>query len=75
MPVPAMMAVGVARPRAQGQAMINTATIRIMEGTNSPPMVHQRMKVRKAIPITPGTNTAATLSARAWIDGLVPWAS
>jgi len=66
-PVPDIMAVGVASPRAQGQAMINTATIRIMDGTNSPPTAHQRTKVRKAIPITPGTNTAATLSARAWM--------
>ncbi len=64
-PVPAIIAVGVASPRAQGQAMTNTATIRIMAGTNSPPIVHQRIKVRKAIPITAGTNTAATRSARA----------
>ena len=75
LPVPAMIAVGVARPRAQGQAMMRTATNRIMAGTNSPPRLHQRMKVKKAIPITPGTKTAATRSARAWIGALLPWAS
>ena len=36
LPVPAMMAVGVASPRAQGQAMTSTATSRIMAGTNAP---------------------------------------
>ena len=39
-----MMAVGVASPRAQGQAMTSTATMRIMAGTNSPP-THQQTKV------------------------------
>ena len=33
LPVPTMMAVGVARPSAQGQAMTSTATMRIMAGT------------------------------------------
>ena len=74
-PVPAIMAVGVARPRAHGQAMTRTATRRIMAGTNSPVMLHQRPKVTRAITITAGTNMAATRSAMAWIGALLPWAS
>ncbi len=75
LPVPAMMAVGVARPSAQGQAMTRTATMRIMAGTNSPVAAHQIIKVINAMPMTAGTKTDATRSASAWIGALVPWAS
>jgi len=46
-----------------------------MDGTNSPVIPHQMPNVIKAILITAGTNTAATLSARAWMGALLPWAS
>jgi len=39
--------------------------MRIMAGTNSPPNTHHRTNVRAATAMTPGTNTAATRSARA----------
>ena len=75
LPVPAIMAVGVASPNAHGQAITRTATILIIDGTNSPVTAHQIPKVITAIMITAGTNIAATLSARAWMGALLPWAS
>ena len=60
-----IIAVGVASPKAHGQAITRTATSRIMEGINSPVSPHQLKKVRNAMAITDGTNTAATRSAKA----------
>src|SRR5450756_1964183 len=77
LPVPTMMAVGVARPIAHGHAIISTATkfkrayVRAGEG----PARIQTIKVTTAIDITTGTNTLATLSARRWMGALAPWAS
>ncbi len=63
-PVPTMMAVGVARPRAQGQATKRTAVKTVREkGSPAPAMSHMRAAV-KAIIITVGTKMAETLSAR-----------
>jgi hypothetical protein len=60
-----MIAVGVARPRAQGQAIIRTAIkfIKALVKEGSGPKKYHRKKVTIAIPITVGTNTEATLSA------------
>ena len=64
-PVATMIDIGVARPRAQGQAMISTATalssatVRLGPG----PASNQTTKVTAATAITAGTNTADTASA------------
>ncbi len=66
LPVPTMTAVGVARPRAQGQAMIRTATVVPMARTSrsaSGPKAIQPMKVASAASRTAGTNQAETWSA------------
>ena len=76
-PVATMMAVGVARPSAHGQAMTRTATalVRAKRPAGSGPNTHQATKVRAAIPSTIGTKTAATRSARRWIGAREPCAS
>jgi hypothetical protein len=64
-----MIEVGVAKPIAQGQAMIKTATaltnakLRAGDGPSS----IQAANVRRAARITAGTNQPVTLSTRAWI--------
>ena len=57
-PVATMMDMGVARPRAQGQAMISTATALIRPNTQrgSGPNMPQPKKVSKAMPTTVTTN-------------------
>ncbi len=71
-----MIAVGVARPIAQGQAMMTTvmkaASARVTFGSG--PRSHQRAKVAAAIPRTTGTNTPLIWSASRWIGALLPWA-
>jgi len=74
-PVPTMMAVGVARPRAQGQAMTSTATPFTRAVVKSPPSHHQRAKVRAATAHTAGTKIPAIRSARRCTGALEPWAS
>ena len=59
-PVPTMMAVGVARPSAHGQAMTSTATAFTSAGASSPPMPHHSAKVAALIATTTGTNTPET---------------
>ena len=66
-PVPTIIAVGVARPSAHGQAITNTATALSIASCQSPLHTPQPSKVRNAITITTGTNTALTLSTRRWI--------
>ena len=61
-PVPVMIAVGVARPSAQGQAITRTQTPFIMESSRSPPINHQPTNVITANITTPGTNTSLTRS-------------
>ncbi len=75
-PVPTMIEVGVARPIAQGQAMISTATAftRANESAGEGPKVYQAAKVSTAARITAGTNHPVTLSTRAWIGSFEPWA-
>ena len=62
-PVPTMIAVGVARPRAQGQAITSTATALIKARVKSPDHPHQPTKVSTAMAQTTGTKIAATWSA------------
>ena len=59
-PVPAMMATGVARPRAQGQAITITATAWISAVGASAPIHPQTSPVTTANTSTTGTNTAET---------------
>ena len=72
-----MTAVGVARPRAQGQAMTSTETkfrsARLKTGSGT--RKYQTTKVTRPIPKTTGTKTDATLSARRWIGAFEPCAS
>ena len=74
-PVPAIMAVGVARPKAQGHAITRTATILIIAGTNSPSMPHHMKNVITAERITAGTKNDDTRSASACMGALLPCAS
>ena len=72
-----MIDVGVARPRAQGQAMIRTATVfrsaRLNAGCG--PRANQATNVAAAAISTAGTNQLVTASASRWIGAFEPWAS
>ena len=59
-----MSAVGVARPSAHGQAMISTETAAVKAAVAPPPAPSQKPRVATARPITTGTNTPETRSAR-----------
>ena len=76
LPVPTMIAVGVARPIAQGQAMMRTAIA--VDSANgrlgSGPKSSQTAKVRAATPSTAGTNQPVTRSATRWIGAFEPCA-
>ena len=74
-PVPTMIAVGVASPRAHGQAMISTATAAVTATDAGSPAPSQNPRVAAAIVMTTGTNTAAIRSARRWIGALPACAS
>ena len=63
MPLPTIMATGVARPSAQGQLITSTDMALAMAKLNCLPAMSQPISVMTAIPITAGTNTAETLSA------------
>jgi hypothetical protein len=67
--MPTITLIGVARPSAQGQAMIKTATALAMAyaSEGSGPSHNHSPKVTAAATSTAGTNHAATLSASAWI--------
>src|SRR3990167_3229380 len=65
-PVPTIIAVGVARPKAQGQAITITAVKAIKAKDKVDPNTkNQTTKVNAAIAITAGTNQAEMLSATA----------
>jgi hypothetical protein len=72
-----MMAVGVASPSAQGQAITRTVTSATVAYTTTGdgPSTHHTRKATMATAITMGTNTPATLSARRCAGALVPCAS
>ena len=69
-PAPATMAVGVASPSAQGQAMTRTETALISAGSRPAPERTHAAKVTTARPTTIGTNTALTRSTIRWMAGL-----
>ncbi len=62
-PVPTRSAVGVARPRAQGQAMIRTATAAVNAAVGSSVASSHPTRVPSATRSTTGTKTAETRSA------------
>ena len=73
-PVPVTMAAGVARPRAQGQAMTSTATAANRAWPKSPAQAHHSSRVSRATAITRGTNTAETRSTSCCRGALPIWA-
>ena len=75
MPLPTMMATGVARPRAQGQLMTRTLMPRARAKPKVSPMSSHTMVVTMAIEMTAGTKTPETLSAIFAIGALVAAAS
>ena len=62
-PVPTMMAVGVARPKAQGQETTSTDTAMVRANSKVAPQISHTMAETTAMAITTGTNTPATRSA------------
>ena len=72
-----MIDMGVARPRAQGQAMIRTATAltTAWASLGSGPSDIQTTKVTTETSSTTGTKMPATLSARPWMGARLRWAS
>ena len=75
LPVPTMMASGVASPSAHGQLMTTTATAEVSASLGLPVKESHATKVIAAMPRTTGTNTPATLSARRAMGALVALAS
>ena len=73
-PVPTMIAVGVARPSAQGQAITSTATALTKAWVKSPAKIHQPAKARRAMAVTTGTKIAEMRSARRCTGALEPCA-
>ena len=65
----------MARPRAQGQAMISTATPAVNAVARVSPVPTQKPTVPSARPMTTGTNTAEIWSASRWTGALPFWAS
>ncbi|MPM67994.1 hypothetical protein SDC9_114920 [bioreactor metagenome] len=74
-PVPTSRAVGVARPRAQGQATMSTATAAVKAAVSGKPRAIQVARVARATTMTIGTKTPETRSASRWISALPDWAS
>ena len=77
LPMPTMMAVGVASPSAQGQAMMSTVTkanrpcVKPSDGAS----VHHKANERRAMPMMAGTNMAAMRSTNRCTGALLPCAS
>ena len=69
-PVPTIRAVGVARPSAQGQAMIRTATAAVKAEAALPSTSSQAASVQSAMTITTGTKIAEIRSASLWTGAL-----
>ena len=74
LPVPTMIAVGVARPRAHGHAMTSTAVKMVRLNTTLWPLRSQAAPAARAISMTIGTKYPETTSARRAIGALEPWA-
>ena len=71
LPLPAIMATGVARPNAHGQLITSTETACVSEVPIVWVMISQTIRTIKESPITAGTKTPATLSAILAIGALV----
>ena len=67
-------AAGVARPSAQGQAMISTASAALNAWPAGLPASSQPASVSAAQASTAGTNTAQIRSASRWMPALPAWA-
>ena len=75
-PVPTMMAVGVASPRAQGQLITSTLTPWTTAAAQSKPLISSQIaKTATATAITAGTNTPLMRSAMRWMGALLLVAS
>ncbi len=74
-PVPAMMATGVASPRAQGHATTSTATAVISAATIPAPASSQPARVAAATARMTGTNTAEIRSASRCVFDFSFWAA
>jgi hypothetical protein len=74
-PVPTMSAVGVASPRAHGQAMMSTATIAVNAKSAGSPEPSQNPRVPAAMMRTTGTKMPEMRSARRWTGALPVCAS
>ena len=74
-PVPTSNAVGVARPRAHGHAMISTATAAENASAALPVATSQPASVASESPSTTGTKTPETRSTSRWIGALPDCAS
>ena len=74
-PMPAMMAAGVANPSAHGQAMTSTETALINASSKLPNIAQFPNNTTSAMPTTTGTKTPATLSAKRAMSAFVPCAS
>ena len=72
LPVPTIIATGVAKPRAQGQEITRTAILVVMENSKSFPASIHTIKAATAIVITTGTNIPAILSASLAMGALEP---
>ena len=77
LPTPTIIAVGVANPNAQGQAITKTVTAANNPCTIplSPPKKNHNINVRMAMPITTGTKIPAILSTNFCTGALLPCAS
>ena len=71
-PVPTMMAVGVARPKAQGQAMTSTEVNTLRTKAKSFPAMAQITAASTAMAMTVGTKIPATLSAVREMGAFLP---
>ena len=69
-PVPTMMAVGVASPKAQGQETTSTDTAMVMANSKVAPQISHPTIASRAIPMTIGTKIPAILSANLAIGAL-----
>ena len=74
-PVPTIMAVGVARPRAQGQEMTSTEMTMLRAKGILSPAISQIIPASSAMPITAGTKMPLILSASRAIGALEEAAS
>ena len=75
MPLPTMMATGVASPSAQGHEMTRTAMALSRAIETPTPLISHTIMTNSAIPMTVGTNIPETLSAIRAIGALVAAAS